>query len=156
MDPTAARNFNAMCARDGSQFDCDGMDAMTLCLSTPSWNIQNDAIMFPYAWVEEGMTLSRDDADSLKDTLYWMDDFAEQLQLWCFVSAGILSAILFGMLYESYLLEKYNKEFIPGAFDDDVVAVYSKIPQGQGNAPNESLLGGGGDMIGRNDGHLLR
>ena len=159
LDMDKAQQFNNFCALERADFNCDGLDTLSLCLASPSWKIQNDAVLFPYAWVEEGMTLSADDAQSLKDSLYWIDEFAVKVQLWSLVSAGILSALLVGMLYQSFLTESAGKGFVAGDLDEDTTAVYSKIPHGSNHGSgvlNESLLsseehGQGGAVIRRED-----
>lgn len=112
VDSDTANEFNSVCLNEtrADGIDCKGLNNMVLCLATPSWNLKDGGVYFPYAWVEEGMTLSADDAADLKDSLYWIDDFADEVQQWALVSAGILFAMLMGMLAQSWLMQQEDQE----------------------------------------------
>lgn len=127
LDPVRAREFNLLCVNTNvsETINCSGFDQTVTCLTTPTWNIYNNGVLFPYAWVEEGMTLTADDADSLKNSLYWIEEFATQIQFWCYVSAGLLSILLFGMLYESMLRDE-EMEYQYNNIADDTIAIYTK------------------------------
>ncbi len=139
-DGDKAQRFDNVCMNEtrADGVNCNGLNKFFLCLSTPSWTLANGGVYMPYAWVEEGMTLSADDAADLKDSLYWIDDFAAEVQQWSFVVAGILFAMLMGMLLQSYLAGEVaatTNQYKATAVDDDVDAVYSKLPITEGYTP---------------------
>jgi len=137
MEQQAVNEFEAACRNTNMSqaLNCSDFDVTMQCLTTPSWNIQDDSVMFPYAWVEEGMVLTREDADGLKDTLYWIDDFAADVQFWCFIVAGLLSILLFGMMLQSFYMEDAAAASHYGKIDEDTVVAYKKeeTPDGETN-----------------------
>jgi hypothetical protein len=89
-------NITDVCSAPGmNTTDCLSAQSLLTCLNIQSnWTVQNNEIYYPYAWAEEGFALSRDDAESLQDSLFSYIDLAQQVQLWSLVAAGILFAML--------------------------------------------------------------
>ena len=93
---------------------------MFTCWNQPSeWRLQGDdgsgngEIFFPFGWVDEGMSLSNDDATEINDSLISLDDVAEQVRFWCLIVAGCCCAVLVLLQYHScmdreYRLKKYG------------------------------------------------
>lgn len=134
MDGDTAESFNTVCLNETRKdgVNCMGVNEQINCLATPSWSFKDGGVYFPYAWVEESMVLTRDDADDLKESLYWIDGFAESVQLYSLVCSGIFMAILMGMLGQSYLHNKVGNssievsEFKSSMVDDETQAIYQK------------------------------
>lgn len=157
MQQQAVNEFSNLCEKNDNFTNCSTFDQTMQCLTTPSWKIQDDSVMMPYAWVEEGMTLTRSDADGLKDTLYWIDGFAADVQFWCFIVAGLLTVLLCGMMLQSFFMEETLAEFHYGKLDADTIVTYTKEQEKAANPMNPNPLadgqqaflgvgvGGGGD-----------
>lgn len=47
---------------------------------------------------------SPDDARAIKEGLYSLDNFANEIQFWCYVSAGLLAFSIAGMYCAKYIL----------------------------------------------------
>lgn len=104
---TTADQLAALCAGagDGPPLECAGLDALVGCLSVPTdWKFPNGQIFFPYAWVEESAIMSADDANDLKDGLYWIEDFAVEVQMYGLVCAALFFMMLCGVMFQSYLV----------------------------------------------------
>jgi hypothetical protein len=51
------------------------------------------------AWADEHMEGTEDSADSIKDGVYWAQDLAARVRFWCFVSLGLMAAVLAGVYW---------------------------------------------------------
>ncbi|CAE7750897.1 unnamed protein product [Symbiodinium microadriaticum] len=95
---------------------CAELDDMTRCLAMPSdWRLHNDRVYIPYAWIHQYNEGSNDDATAIKDGLYVLDNFADDIQFWCYVSAGFLGLFITGMYTAKYIFnyEKAEEEHVP-------------------------------------------
>jgi hypothetical protein len=87
------------------------------CWMQPSdWRFRGGQIFFPYGWVEEGIELSDDQAQDIKDSLLFADEVADDIRFWCIVIAGICFAILSAMVLDTYWYVRNMKKF----YDVDV------------------------------------
>lgn len=94
----ALGNITAACSLVNTA-ECEAAKELLTCLNVETnWTVQNNEIYYPYAWAEESFSLSREDADSLNDSLFSFINLAQQIQLWSLVAAGIFFATLVGLL----------------------------------------------------------
>ncbi len=114
------------------KFSCNSSLVTNLftCLNAPStWAFQNDAIYFPYGWANEQMTLPDSTADDLNDSLFLVDDLAEELRFWCLIISGLCFAVLLAMLLNSYCDQQdRRKEYLQKAFREGGVLVNNTEP----------------------------
>jgi len=93
------------------------------CLSEPQdWIFNNGGVYMPYAWVEEGIDGSADDANDLKDSLYFIEDLANDIEKYSLFVAGFcLLGILTMLFTRDYLLaaDLSSGKYYDGDFDDD-------------------------------------
>lgn len=76
------------------------------CLGTPSdWKMYNDRVYIPYAWIDQSADADQDDAESIKNGLYMTDNYAGQIQLWCYVSAGLFGMLIVGLYTAKYIIK---------------------------------------------------
>mmetsp|Transcript_9558 Transcript_9558/g.17942 ORF Transcript_9558/g.17942 Transcript_9558/m.17942 type:complete len:704 (-) Transcript_9558:163-2274(-) len=113
---------NALC--EMKNMTCDGLNMAMQCLAIPSnWQYLNNRVYMPYAWADEHMVGTEDDADSVKDGVYWAQDFGTAVRFWCFVSVGLIAAIVAGFYWgESRTMIKYG---LHG--DDENAAQYQSL-----------------------------
>jgi hypothetical protein len=105
VEPELTIAVDALCAGLAENNEtCDGLDTITQCLAIPSnWKMHNDRVYIPYAWIHQYNEASDDDADAIKNGIYTLDDFADEIQLWCYVSAGFLAFFIGGMYAAKYI-----------------------------------------------------
>ena len=120
--------MTSICATEGlNTSDCFDTLHLMQCLSTESnWRIYNNGSYYPYAWAEESFTLSKNDAEDLKSSLFVITNLSTQLGLWSFIAAGIVFALLLGVLYErskhvAENIEEANRQ-IRNSDDSDIFA----------------------------------
>jgi hypothetical protein len=109
VNPSTVIALDALCLGlsnlTNSSTNCDGLDVLTRCLGTPSdWRVYNDHLYLPYAWIDQSAEADSDDAKSIKDGLYATDEYAEAVQLWCYVSAGLFATLIVGMYTAKYIV----------------------------------------------------
>lgn len=107
VDPTTVLALDALCLglTNLTNSSCDGLDVLTRCLGTPSnWRVYNDVLYLPYAWIDQSAEADSDDAESIKNGLYMTDNYANQVQLWCYVSAGLFAMLIVGMYTAKYIV----------------------------------------------------
>lgn len=70
------------------------------CLATTvSWNLASPTgVYMPYAWAEESVTLSEDDADSLKNSLFLIESLAKTARFWFLIMTSVSVACVIMML----------------------------------------------------------
>eukprot|EP00602_Paraphysomonas_sp_CaronLab_P010932 CAMPEP_0185018268 /NCGR_PEP_ID=MMETSP1103-20130426/1045_1 /TAXON_ID=36769 /ORGANISM="Paraphysomonas bandaiensis, Strain Caron Lab Isolate" /LENGTH=614 /DNA_ID=CAMNT_0027548019 /DNA_START=367 /DNA_END=2212 /DNA_ORIENTATION=+ len=117
---TTAAAAEGLCAglvyNNFTNSSCDGLDTLMQCLAVPSdWRVYNDRVYVPYSWIEQSSSASSDDAKSIKEGLYQTDEYAAQIQLWCYVSAGFLAMMVLGMYIARYIMriEEADKQGMP-------------------------------------------
>lgn len=95
---------------------CAGLDVLLQCLAIPTeWNVYKDQVYVPYAWIDQYSTASQSDADAIKNGLYTIDNYANQVQLWCYVSASLLTMMIIGLYAGKYIItteDTYQKKHI--------------------------------------------
>lgn len=105
-----------------SSLSCNStiITSLFTCWNQPTdWRVQGDedgngdGIFFPYGWVDEGMALPNDDADTINDDLISLDNVAEAVRFWSLVVAGGCFLMLAFLQYNScmdreYRLKKYG------------------------------------------------
>lgn len=94
--------------------DCELIVATELltCLMQPStWTLQNGEIYMPFGWVEEGIQLDEDQANELKNDLFFAEHFGQRLQFWCLLIAGWLFATIVAIALDAALFAKKVKDF---------------------------------------------
>lgn len=82
--------------------------ALLTCWAQPSdWQLQNGgSIYMPYGYVNEHFSLSADDAQDMKDSLYFIDDLAKSCRFWCLLIAGICFTVQMAIVMSAYFEEK--------------------------------------------------
>ena len=84
---------------------CSGLDILLKCLAIPTeWNVYQDRVYVPYAWIDQYSTASQSDADAIKNGLYLIDNYSNQVQFWCYVSAGLLGMMVVGLYVGKYII----------------------------------------------------
>jgi hypothetical protein len=84
---------------------CDGLDVILSCLAIPTeWNVYQDRVYVPYAWIDQYSTASHSDANAIKNGLYSIDNYANQIRLWCYISAGLLAMMVVGLYIGKYII----------------------------------------------------
>jgi hypothetical protein len=84
---------------------CSGLDVLMRCMAIPTeWNLYQDQVYVPYAWIDQYSTASESDANSIKNGLYTIDDYAGKVQFWCYVSSGLLSMMVIGLYVGKYIV----------------------------------------------------
>lgn len=116
VEPDLVVAVDALCEglSDNNQ-TCYALDSVTKCLAIPTdWKLHNDQVYIPYAWIHQYNEASDSDADKIKNGIYTLDDFADEIQLWCYVSAGLLGMLIAGMYAAKYILgwEKAEDEHV--------------------------------------------
>jgi hypothetical protein len=86
------------------------------------WNLYQDVMYMPFAYCEEYNTISEDDANELKTSLYDTEDFLTALQFYCFLIAFICAGYLIFHVYYFHVQvkEPVRKNSITMCDDDDV------------------------------------
>jgi hypothetical protein len=108
VDPVTVVAIEALCVglTNVTNATCDGLDVIMQCLGTPSdWRVYNDRVYVPYAWIDQSAEADQDDAESIKNGLYMTDNYANQIQLWCYVSAGMCAMLILGMYTARYIVK---------------------------------------------------
>jgi hypothetical protein len=103
--------------------DCLMLDAALQCLYTPSdWKFYNDRVYLPYAWADEFVTGTSDNAKAIKAGIYDTDNYATEIQRWCYVIAGIFTSLIVGLYISKHLWQKDREQgresFVSFAEDD--------------------------------------
>lgn len=103
--------------------DCLMLDAALQCLYTPStWNFHNDRVYLPYAWADEFVTGTSDNAEAIKMGIYETDNYATEIQRWCYVIAGFFASLIVGLYVSKHLWQKDREKgrdsFVSFAEDD--------------------------------------
>jgi hypothetical protein len=102
---TAAAIHELCASLSNSTQTCDGLDVLLSCLAIPTeWNVYQGRVYVPYAWIDQYSTASSSDADAIKNGLYSIDNFAHQIRLWCYVSAGLLAVMVLGLYLGKYIV----------------------------------------------------
>jgi len=84
---------------------CDGLDTLMQCLAVPSdWKVYNDQVYVPYAWMDQDSTGSEDDANSIKDGIYFIDDLCFYFPIACYTLAGMLAVYMLGLMHGRRML----------------------------------------------------
>lgn len=117
------------------------------CLATNSdWNYHLESgYYFPYTWVQEYFELSEDDANSLNDSLLFVENFGSIFSFWCFVVGFFLiSMILASIFTRSYVLQEFNialeREYRMAGGDDDSSEASSPVPKSDFDSFRNSTL----------------
>lgn len=109
VNPSTVVAIDALCAGIANvtnATNCDGLDVLMKCLGTPSdWKMYNDRVYVPYAWIDQSADADQDDAESIKNGLYMTDNYAGQIQLWCYVSAGLFGMLIVGLYTAKYIIK---------------------------------------------------
>jgi len=126
MSPEAALAIEALCADNDKNFTCGTLDAMMKCLAIPSnWKFYNDRVYLPYAWADESVEGTSDDADAIKNGIYAADDLANDIRVWGFVVAGLCFAFIVGMFASKLMvLQDKDSEDLRQSF----VSLHDDIP----------------------------
>jgi hypothetical protein len=97
------------------------------CFNAPmDWQFYRGEIFFPYGWVDEHFTLPESDADQVRNSLLYVDDFAVKLRFWSLLTAGVLFVMILSMLYRGYLDMLAKDLTIWHYFDESPSAYYKK------------------------------
>lgn len=84
---------------------CDGLDVILSCLAIPTeWNVYQDRVYVPYAWIDQYSTASESDARAIKNGLYTIDNYANQIRLGCYISAGLFAMLVLGLYVGKYIV----------------------------------------------------
>lgn len=112
VDATTVLAVAALCnSTAGQNVSCAELDQLIGCLAIPSdWKFHNDRVYMPYAWADESLVGTSDDADSIKD-IYFIQDTGNKIATWSFVIAGMCATIIFGMFMgRRYLSQEVQEE----------------------------------------------
>lgn len=58
-----------------------------------------NGVYAPQAWADEHMQGTEDDADGIKDGVYWAQDFGAAVRFWSFVLVGVTAATVAGLYW---------------------------------------------------------
>jgi hypothetical protein len=108
VDPITVLAVAELCnSTAGQNASCAELTAMFGCLALPSeWKFHNDRVYMPYAWADENVVGTSDDADSIKD-IYFIQDLGNKVAMWSFVIAGMCATMILGMfLGRRYLVNE--------------------------------------------------
>jgi len=76
------------------------------CMATnQSWTFYSEfgpdgGVYMPYAWANENLEGDRDSADGLKNSLFFIFDLADGIQMWCLVCSGFTFVALMVVLWK--------------------------------------------------------
>lgn len=100
INPSTVLAVAELCnASNSENVSCPELDAMFACLAIPTdWRFHNDRVYMPYAWADEHIVGTSDDADSIKD-IYFIQDLGNKVSLWCYVVSGMLTTLVLGMFF---------------------------------------------------------
>ncbi len=106
--------------------DCQNqlITGLFTCLSAPSdWQFKGGSLYMPYGWANEQMTLPDSAAQDLNDSLFLVDDIAEDLRFWCLIISGLCFAVLASMVLNSYMdRQERRKDAQHRAFKEGVMS----------------------------------
>ena len=105
IDPVSVLAVAELCnATDAA--NCTQLNAMFACLAIPTdWKFHNDRVYMPYAWADESIVGTSDDADSIKE-IYGIQDLGNKVSFWCYVVSGLLAMLIMGMFFGRRYLEQ--------------------------------------------------
>ena len=102
----------------------------------------------PYAWIQESVVFDEDTANSIKGISAAVA-FAYDVQLWCFVSGGVLPLILpircllaslIDVIFAAICALMYGKKVFEAESDPRTAYIYSTVPSSESNNLVQGLV----------------